>query len=52
MSFDPAALRRQFPLHAAFGLDASTRVSFAPYNDDADVDALLQGLAAARRILR
>lgn len=40
------------PLHAAFGLDASTRASFAPYNDDADVDALLEGLAAARRILR
>ncbi|OFZ89900.1 MAG: hypothetical protein A2V78_05010 [Betaproteobacteria bacterium RBG_16_64_18] len=40
------------PLHAAFGLEASTRASFAPYNDDADVDALLEGLAAARRILR
>jgi len=39
-------------LHAAFGLEASVRASFAPYNDDADVDALLEGLATARRILR
>jgi len=40
------------PLHTALGVEASTRASFAPYNDDADVDALLDGLEAARRILR
>jgi cysteine desulfurase/selenocysteine lyase len=40
------------PLHAAFGLEVSVRASFAPYNDDADIDALLEGLAAARSILR
>ncbi len=40
------------PLHAALGFEASARASFALYNDDTDVDALLEGLAAARRILR
>lgn len=40
------------PLHAAFGVEASVRASFALYNDDADVDALIAGLDAARRTLR
>jgi len=40
------------PLHAAFGVEASVRASFALYNDDADIDALIAGLAAARRTLR
>ncbi|WP_439814377.1 aminotransferase class V-fold PLP-dependent enzyme [Zavarzinia sp. CC-PAN008] len=39
------------PLMAAFGIAGTTRASLAPYNDDGDVDALLDGLAAARRIL-
>ena len=32
------------PLHGALGLEASTRASLALYNDEADVDALLEGL--------
>ncbi len=40
------------PLHAALGFEASARASFALHNDDADVDALLEGLDAARGILR
>ena len=40
------------PLHAALGFEASARASLALYNDDADVDALLEGLEAARKILR
>jgi cysteine desulfurase/selenocysteine lyase len=40
------------PLHAAFGVEASSRASLAPYNTDEDIDALLAGLAAARDILR
>ncbi|MCL6609035.1 MAG: aminotransferase class V-fold PLP-dependent enzyme [Geminicoccaceae bacterium] len=32
------------PLHEALGLEASTRASLALYNDEADVDALLEGL--------
>ncbi|MBL8486659.1 MAG: aminotransferase class V-fold PLP-dependent enzyme [Rhodocyclaceae bacterium] len=39
------------PLLAALGCDGATRASLALYNDEADVDALLEGLAAAVRIL-
>lgn len=35
------------PLMDAFGLDGTVRASLAPYNDDADVDALLEGLGAS-----
>ena len=35
----------------SFGLEGTTRVSLAPYNDDADVDALLDGIADAERLL-
>jgi cysteine desulfurase/selenocysteine lyase len=38
------------PLHEALGIPASTRASFALYNDLADVDALAEGLEAARGI--
>jgi cysteine desulfurase/selenocysteine lyase len=38
------------PLHEALGIPASTRASFAMYNDLADVDALAEGLEAARGI--
>lgn len=40
------------PLHAAFGVEASARASLAAYNTDDDVDALLAGIEAARRVLR
>lgn len=40
------------PLHARFGVNGSTRASLAPYNDDADVDAWLAGLADAAIRLR
>lgn len=39
------------PLMAAFGVEALSRASLAPYNDQADIDALLKGLDQARRIL-
>jgi cysteine desulfurase/selenocysteine lyase len=39
------------PLLAALGSDACTRASFALYNDEADVAALLDGVAAAVRTL-
>lgn len=39
------------PLMESFGLEGTTRVSLAPYNDDADVDALLDGIADAERLL-
>jgi selenocysteine lyase/cysteine desulfurase len=35
-----------------FGLDATARASVALYNDEADVDALVDGLAATVRQLR
>ena len=38
------------PLHARLGVDASVRASLAYYNDDADVDALLAGLAREREV--
>jgi cysteine desulfurase/selenocysteine lyase len=40
------------PLMERFGLTATARASLAPYNDDADVDALLDGLDEALRLLR
>ncbi|MDP2824804.1 MAG: cysteine desulfurase [Sulfuritalea sp.] len=40
------------PLLAALGVDACTRASIALYNDEADIRALLDGLADAVRILR
>ncbi len=39
------------PLLAALGVEACTRASFALYNDEADVAALLDGVAAAVRTL-
>ena len=39
------------PLLAAFGVDACTRASLALYNDEADVAALIDGVAAAVRTL-
>ena len=38
------------PLHEALGIPASTRTSFALYNAEDDVEALVAGLEAARRI--
>lgn len=40
------------PLMESVGLVGTARASLAPYNDDGDVDALLEGLAAAVRQLR
>jgi cysteine desulfurase/selenocysteine lyase len=40
------------PLMERFGLTATARASLAPYNDDADVDALLAGLDEALALLR
>jgi cysteine desulfurase/selenocysteine lyase len=40
------------PLMERFGLIATARASLAPYNDDADVDALLEGLDEALTLLR
>ncbi|MCM2308420.1 MAG: cysteine desulfurase [Sulfuritalea sp.] len=39
------------PLLAALGAEACTRSSIALYNDEADIQALLDGLAEARRTL-
>lgn len=38
------------PLMARFGVPATARASFAAYNNDADVDALLSGLKSVQRI--
>jgi cysteine desulfurase/selenocysteine lyase len=40
------------PLMDRFGIVATTRASLAPYNDEADVDAMLQGLDEALALLR
>jgi cysteine desulfurase / selenocysteine lyase len=40
------------PLMDAFDIVATTRASLAPYNDDADVDAMLEGLDEALALLR
>ncbi|MBL8706675.1 MAG: SufS family cysteine desulfurase [Rhodospirillales bacterium] len=39
------------PLMQRFGLDGTSRASLAPYNTDADIDALVEGVADARRNL-
>ncbi len=39
------------PLMRRFGLEGTSRASLAPYNTDADVDALLEGIADAARHL-
>jgi cysteine desulfurase/selenocysteine lyase len=38
-----------WPLHRALGLSASTRASFAVYNDESDVEALLAAVGVAQR---
>jgi len=40
------------PLMERFGIAATARASLAPYNDEADVDALLRGLDEALALLR
>ena len=40
------------PLMERFGIVATTRASLAPYNDEADVDAMLAGLDEALALLR
>jgi cysteine desulfurase / selenocysteine lyase len=40
------------PLHQKLGLTASTRASFAFYNTKAEVDVLVDGIAAAQQIFR
>jgi len=40
------------PLMDRFDLDGTTRVSIAPYNDNADIDALLAGVRHAAKTLR
>jgi cysteine desulfurase/selenocysteine lyase len=40
------------PLMDRFDLDGTTRVSIAPYNDNADIDALLAGVEHAAATLR
>ncbi len=39
------------PLIERLGLSATVRASFGPYNDEADVDRLIDGLLDARRIM-
>lgn len=38
------------PLMSRFGVPATARASFAAYNDESDVDALLKGLRSVQRI--
>jgi cysteine desulfurase/selenocysteine lyase len=40
------------PLHARLGLSATARASFSIYNQRDDIDALIAGIARARRTLR
>jgi len=40
-----------WPLHRRFGLAATTRASFGPYNGPDDVDALVTGLHRVRQVL-
>jgi cysteine desulfurase/selenocysteine lyase len=37
------------PLAKRFGIAGTSRASLAPYNNDADIDALLAGLEDARK---
>ena len=39
-----------WPLHRRLGVTASTRVSFGPYNQGSDVDAVLRGLHRVRAL--
>jgi cysteine desulfurase / selenocysteine lyase len=39
------------PLHTRLGLGATARASWYIYNDPSDVDALIDGIAAAKRVL-
>ena len=39
------------PLLAALGVEACTRASIALYNDEADIEALLDGLVEVQRML-
>jgi cysteine desulfurase/selenocysteine lyase len=38
------------PVMERYGIPATVRASFAPYNVKADVDALLRGLAHVRKV--
>ena len=40
------------PLHARMGVVATTRASFALYNDSTDIDVLVDGIQYARKVLR
>jgi cysteine desulfurase/selenocysteine lyase len=40
------------PLHDRMGLAGTTRASLGPYSDDAAVDALIEGVAEAERVLQ
>jgi cysteine desulfurase/selenocysteine lyase len=40
-----------WPLHRRFGVTATTRASFGPYNGPDDVDALVTGLHRVRQVL-
>ena len=40
------------PLHQRFGLVASTRASFYIYNDEKDVDRLIEGLEKVRKVFK
>lgn len=39
------------PLHRRLGLAATARASFSVYNDESDIDKLIEGLQEARKIL-
>jgi cysteine desulfurase/selenocysteine lyase len=39
-----------WPLHRRFGVAATTRVSFGPYNQSSDIDAVLRGLHRVRAL--
>jgi cysteine desulfurase/selenocysteine lyase len=39
------------PLHIRLGVTATTRASFYIYNDESDVDLLMEGVGLARKIL-
>ncbi|MBN1260740.1 MAG: SufS family cysteine desulfurase [Anaerolineae bacterium] len=47
-----AGLHCAEPLHTRFGLKASSRASFYIYNDRDDVEALVDGLAYVKKVLR
>lgn len=40
------------PLHDLLGVSATTRVSFGAYNTTEDIDALIQGIHEARKVLK